>query len=92
MNILRFTVHGESIPQGSMKALMPKNAKFPIITSDNPRLKAWRSLVAQCSVLAIRQSDFIQIARHTPVRLTVDFYFDKPKSEKGLDKVTRPDL
>lgn len=92
MSILRFTVRGEAIPQGSMKAFMPKNGKFPIITSDNPRLKAWRNLVAQCSLLAIRQSDFIQIARHTPIRLCVDFYFDKPKSEKGIDKVTRPDL
>jgi len=91
-SMLKFTVQGEPIPQGSMRAFMPEKSKFPVVTSDNPRLKKWRKLVAQCSGLAMRKADFIQIARQTPVRLTLDFYFDKPKSEKGIDKVTRPDL
>lgn len=92
MSILRFTVHGEPIPQGSMKAFMPKNGKFPILTSDNARLKPWRKLLTQCAGLAMRQSDFVLCAKKVPVRITADFYFEQPKSDKSLDKTTRPDL
>lgn len=93
MSILRFTVNGEPIPQGSMRAFMPPNGKFPILTSDNARLKPWRKLLTQCAGLAMRKADFIQCGKRIPIRITADFYFEKPKSQKGMiDKVTRPDL
>lgn len=89
---LKFTVEGVPIPQGSMKAFIPKNWDRPIITSDNAKLKPWRKLVSQLAGLEMRKRDYIQIGKNIPVRLTLSFYFEKPKSVKTIDKVTKPDL
>jgi Holliday junction resolvase RusA-like endonuclease len=89
---LKFTVEGTPIPQGSMRAFMPKNCSQPIVTSDNVKLKPWRKLVAQLANLEMRKRDYIQIGKNVPVRLILDFYFDKPKSVKMIDKITKPDL
>jgi Holliday junction resolvase RusA-like endonuclease len=35
-------VPGNPQTQGSTRAFMPKNGKFPVITSANPKLKPWR--------------------------------------------------
>jgi Holliday junction resolvase RusA-like endonuclease len=91
-NSLRFTVEGTPIPQGSMKAFMNPNMKFPVIVSDNAKLKGWRKLVADLARLEMRKHHFVPIGKNIPVRLTLDFYFDKEPSVKRLDKITKPDL
>ena len=89
---LKFTVEGVPIPQGSMKAMLHKHSHFPIMISDNAKLRGWRKTVAQLAGLEMRKRDYIQIGKNVPVRLILDFYFDKPKSVKMIDKVTKPDL
>ena len=44
--MITFSVVGHAQPQGSTKAFMPKGARYPVVTSDNPNLKQWRQLVA----------------------------------------------
>jgi crossover junction endodeoxyribonuclease RusA len=87
---INFTVRGEPIPQGSMKAFMPKGANYPIITSDNPKLKQWRRLVQQQAEIAVNCED--PAGKSVPIRVELMFYFERPKGNKALDKTTRPDL
>jgi Holliday junction resolvase RusA-like endonuclease len=95
MNIptsLRFVVEGTPVPQGSMKAFKTEKMKFPVIVSDNSKLKGWRKLVADLAHLAMRKNRFVTIGKNVPVRLILDFYFEKEISVKRLDKITKPDL
>lgn len=87
---IEFTVQGEPIPQGSMKAFTPKGCNRPIVTSDNPRLKKWRNVVRSGAIKAM--GGLHPAGRQVPVRLVAVFYFARPKSNHDLDKVTRPDL
>lgn len=91
MTELVFTVFGVAQPQGSAKAFMPKNARFPIVTSDNPQLKGWRQLVAQAASRALEGSG---IFLEGPIQVCADFYLPRPKSIGGKPKahLTRPDV
>jgi crossover junction endodeoxyribonuclease RusA len=88
---LVFTVFGVAQPQGSAKAFMPKGARFPIVTSDNPQLKGWRQLVAQAASRALKGAG---VFLEGPVRVCADFSLPRPKSIGGKPKahVTRPDV
>lgn len=74
--LIAFDVVGEPQPQGSGRAFMPKGARFPIITSDNPRLKEWRTLVAYTAQQYVSESG--QFAGG--VTLRVVFQLPRPKS------------
>src|SRR3990167_9467436 len=89
------TVLGVPQPQGSARAFLPKGTHRPIITSDNPRLKGWRDLVAGEGSRALQAQGFpagavIPGALH----LTVQFFLPRPKAlgSRTLAHVTRPDL
>lgn len=89
---IEFTVHGTPQPQGSTKAFTPKGWTRAVITTDNKRLKPWRqdiSALAQEQMKATNQAMALG-----PVRLTVTFWFAKPKStpKAVVWKITRPDL
>jgi crossover junction endodeoxyribonuclease RusA len=88
---LTFTVFGVPQPQGSAKAFMPKGARFPIVTSDNPQLKGWRQLVAESASRAL-SGHGVFIAG--PIRVCADFYLPRPKSLAKKDRahMTRPDV
>ncbi len=93
MSTLTFHVHGEPIPQGSMRAFLPKGWTRPIITAANARTKPWRQEVAGAA-LAAMDKDLLDCAgKNVPFRLSVTFRFQKPKSVKKtvLEKVTKPD-
>jgi crossover junction endodeoxyribonuclease RusA len=47
--MITFSVVGHAQPQGSTKAFMPKGARYPVVTSDNPNLGQWRQLVAHAA-------------------------------------------
>jgi crossover junction endodeoxyribonuclease RusA len=88
-----FAVHGVPQPQGSAKAFMPKGARFPIVTSDNPNLKDWRLLVAAAAQPAAQAHGIILLA--TPVGITLRFVLPCPQSARkrqGKPHMTRPDL
>lgn len=86
MEIL-FTALGKPEPQGSSRAFMPRGARYPVVTSDNPKLKGWRRTVAQAARLAHRGQPL-----DGPVRVIAAFYLPRPKALR-LDRshVTRPD-
>ena len=93
MTTLSFTVHGEPIPQGSMRAFVIKGLNRAVITSANKRTKPWRQEVAGAA-LAAMDKDLLDCAgKNVPFRLVVTFRFQKPKSVKKtvLEKVTKPD-
>lgn len=86
-----FTVFGIAQPQGSAKAFMPKGARFPTVTSDNPQLKGWRQLVAQSASAAL---DGAGMLLDGPIRIVAAFYLPRPKSlgMKSRAHLTRPDV
>lgn len=88
---LVFTVYGVAQPQGSAKAFMPKGARFPVVTSDNPQLKGWRQLVAHAASHALHGAGMLADG---PVRICAAFYLPRPKALGGKPKahLTRPDV
>ena len=92
MTVLSFTVEGKAEPQGSARAFMPKaGGRFPIVTSDNPKLKAWRRTVGIVALEAMKRRGCMEFAG--PVTLTVDFYLARPQSLKAFEPhVKRPDV
>jgi Holliday junction resolvase RusA-like endonuclease len=88
--VLRLTVYGTAIPQGSSKAFYIPKLNRAVITSDNSRLKPWR----QAIVDAARE----QLAGAAPledcaVEVLVTFYLPRPASapKRYLDPWKKPD-
>lgn len=88
---IAFTVFGVPQPQGSTRAFMRKGARFPIVTSDNPKLKGWRQLVAEGASRALAGGRGVQF--DGPVKISASFFLARPKSLKGkvAPHLTRPD-
>lgn len=82
--MITFTVTGHPEPQGSTRAFMPKGARFPVVTSDNPSLKQWRHLVAYTA-----QQHAAGGPLHGGVHVELDFTLQRPKS---LSKSVRQHL
>jgi len=88
---MKFTVIGEPIPQGSLRAFIPKNWKRAVLTSDNKRTRPWKQQVSGACLVA--RGGESGAGRGVPMRLNVVFYFARPKSVKKLaEKTTRPDI
>lgn len=82
-------------PQGSARGfpIQRQNGKIGVsITSDNRKLKPFRHVIARTALAAIDVRPFA--AKHVPVRMEIDFYFQKPASapKKRLFPVVKPDL
>jgi hypothetical protein len=70
---MTFTVPGIPVPQGSVKAFMPKGARFPIVTSDNPKTRPWRQDVRQAAIEHNVQR------LEGPVELECEFILPRPR-------------
>lgn len=82
-----FTVFGKAEPQGSARAFMPKGARYPVVTSDNPKLKSWRRTVAQAARIVYRGEPI-----SGPVRVVAAFYLPRPQRLRvDCSHITRPD-
>lgn len=93
--MIQFRVYGDAQPQGSMRAFMPKGARFPVMTSANSKLRSWRQLLADAASRAL--DDLDPGDRHVlldGVRLIVAFYLPRPKSlrKSATAHTTKPDL
>lgn len=90
--MLSFTVFGIPQPQGSTRAFMHKGARFPVITTDNTKLKPWRQEVSG-TAQAEMESRGLGLCLGA-IRLEATFFFDRPKSLKKAitRKVTKPDV
>jgi crossover junction endodeoxyribonuclease RusA len=85
-----FTVFGEPIPQGSLKAFMPKGRRFPVVTADNPRTRPWKFNVTSAAREALKGAPPIQGS----VGLELGFYLPRPKStpKRVAAQIKKPDL
>jgi len=86
---MKLIVYGTPIPQGSMKAFMPKGGRFPIVTADNKKTKPWR----QAIIDAVMTGDRL-VMSEDPVHLDVTFFLPRPKSApKAIYRpAKKPDL
>ena len=79
---LSFRVYGVASGMGSKRAFIPKGWTRPIVTDSNRSLKSWQALVAAAANKAIHAfppgKDRALILG--PVRLSLAFYFPRPKS------------
>jgi crossover junction endodeoxyribonuclease RusA len=85
-----FRVIGKAEPKGSTKAFLGRGSRFPIVTSDNPRLRGWEHLVrAQAQGVAEQGGLFLG-----PVLIAMVFHLPRPLSLPKLARHhrTRPDL
>lgn len=92
--MLEFLVVGKPEPQGSTQAFVPVHPKTKQpyrrpgggivvnVTSDNPKLKAWRERVK----IAADTSAWIDDPVEGPVRVEVDFYLERPKGHMGTGR------
>lgn len=89
MNPCRFTVYGDALAKGSMRAFTPKGWTRPILTSATKGLKAWEAKIA-----AAAQSQASGVLFTGSVALTVTFYLSRPKAikDKPVPHTKRPDL
>lgn len=80
MKVVKFFVAGNPVTQGSMRAFMPKGAKFPVVTHEKgPELKQWRAMVAGAAFDAFGVDNI----HHGPLRVSVVFYLQRPQSHYG---------
>lgn len=90
---MHFVVLGPPVPQGSMRAFMPKGWSRPIITSANAKLKPWRQAVSSVALEARKRFGWEILSRNQGVRVEADFFFQRPRSVKpGRAKTTKPDV
>jgi Holliday junction resolvase RusA-like endonuclease len=91
---LHFVVYGVAQPKGSAKAFMPKGARFPTVTNDNPKGRGWQQLVADGASRAIAECGWRIL--DDAVRLSVAFYLPRPKKYQRRSveprHLTKPDL
>lgn len=92
MKSLVFFVPGIPAPQGSMRAFMPKGARFPVVTADNPKTKPWRSTIGVVALDAMHRQDW-HLAEGP---LTVELLFGMPRPKSLPKRVThmtkKPDI
>ena len=96
--VVKVTVSGKPEPKGSTRAFSVKSkypgAKYPyraVVTSDNPRLKAWATTVAAQAGIAMRAAGlFAPVAG--PVHVRLRFVLLRALSNRRPEPTIRPDL
>ena len=89
-DIIKFVVYCKPEPQGSSRAYIPKGWTRAVITSDNPKLKGYRSEVAKVAALECRGRMFPSTVA---VDVALNFVLTRPKSaRRRLLPTVRPDL
>lgn len=89
---LEFFVPGVPQTKGSARAFMPKGARHPVITNDNPKNKGWAKTITLEAQRMARQMGMQPT--NGPVMLRLTFYVPRPQRvrESGTPSTTRPDL
>lgn len=87
---LTIDVAGEAIPQGSMQAFV--RGGRAILTSDNPRLKQWRTAITTHVQARMRLTGATILDE--PVTVRIDFWLPRPPSipRRRVWPAVRPDL
>lgn len=84
-----FVVRGKPEPKGSTRAFMPKGARFPVVTSDNPKARGFADLVR-----LVAQEHAPPELLTGPVRVSLAFFLARPKStpRKVVHHIKKPDV
>jgi crossover junction endodeoxyribonuclease RusA len=84
-----FFAAGIPQPKGSTKAFMPKGARFPVVTSDNTKLKPWGDTVK----IMAQQNAPNGGPWSGPIAVHLIFHMPRPKSlpRKVLHHLKKPD-
>lgn len=93
MALFIFEANGKPEPQGSAKAF--KRGDKIVVTSDNPHVKSWRSVVADAAKAAMEAEGVALLDRPAEVMVGAMFSLDRPASltaKKRPYPVTLPDL
>ena len=86
-NTIQIHVPGIPQPKGSTRAFrMPRSSRL-IVTSANPKLKAWEQAVYLAGLAVRPRTRFLG-----PVAVIVAFAFPRPKTAKRDMPAVRPDL
>lgn len=81
---LTFTVRGIPQTQGSMRAFIPKNGKFPVVTHNKKEaLASWRNLIAAEATRCAPTLLWLG-----PVGMEIMFRLQRPKGHYKKDGVT----
>lgn len=92
MNRLEFTVYMKPEPQGSTRAWVIPGTNRASVTTDNPKMKPFRSEVTRMA-LSCLQDPGPMFVKGTPVRVEMVFTFRKPASaKKRFHPVVKPDI
>lgn len=77
---LSFVAYVHPEPQGSAKAFVIGGKAR--VTTDNAKLKPFRSEVTRCAMMAMRDTgrELPFAGKHVPVEVAISFYFAKPDS------------
>lgn len=91
---LSFTAYVHAEPQGSVKAFMIGGKAR--LTTDNIKLKPFRSEVTRCAMVAARDAgiELPMATKHVPVRVMINFYLARGASipKKRLYPCVKPDV
>ncbi len=79
---LSFKVDGMPQTKGSARAFMPKGARFPVVTNDNPKCKNWQGMIATAAAQAMVGYEIMS----GPVSLGLTFFLPRPKGHFGSGK------
>lgn len=91
MKPVRFFTTGVPAPEGSHKYVGHRGGR-PVVAHDNPRLAAWRTLVARDARNAAHTAGW-DTPHDGPVAVEARFYLPHPKRPKFPDHAaTKPDL
>lgn len=92
MKELAFTVYAKAEPQGSMKAFVRPGSKHASVTSDNRKLKPFRSEVTAMAIATLR-CEAPMFEKGVAVHIELTFTFLPPKSvKKRIWPVVKPDI
>ena len=89
--MLRFTVYGVPIPQGSTKAFWRPGMKHAVVTADNAKTKPWRQAIVDASREFMAGRKPIEDA---PIGVHIEFFLPRPKStpRRVVAPTKKPDV
>lgn len=91
MNQVRFFTEGIPAPEGSHKYVGHRGGR-PVVAHDNPRLAAWRTLVARDARNAAHTAGWDK-PHDGPVTVEAHFYLPRPKRPRFANHAAiKPDL
>lgn len=83
--VLDIKVRGIPVPQGSVKAFVPKGWSRPVLTSTSKNLKTWRQAIGNAV-----QAEYHGPCLDEPLAMEVTFFLVKPKN-RPKTKISYPD-